>query len=190
MHYKLIHPGGRRKDMSCCAVPIALAKNEFLPVCVPGATFTHISGPRKGTAFMHEKAPSSARPIFISSKLLGFTKLQGGISKTQALCIFSHVKRMQFLQFSTTVYILRSLVLFRLNVPNKMKCTNPLHSQHMGSQNSTPKSFCKMFQPPKHQSRYKKKKMVPIIWKSVVNNMEKIHLTTWSRWSLNQFFGD
>ena len=30
-------------------------RHELLPVCVPGATFRHISGPRKGTALTHEK---------------------------------------------------------------------------------------------------------------------------------------
>ena len=30
-------------------------RHELLPVCVPDATFRHISGPRKGTALTHEK---------------------------------------------------------------------------------------------------------------------------------------
>ena len=56
-------------------------RHELLPVCVPGATFRHISGPRKGTALTHEKCtrfrgPSryyDLSPLFVNFYALGFT---------------------------------------------------------------------------------------------------------------------
>ena len=56
-------------------------RHELLPVCVPDATFRHISGPRKGTALTDEKCtrfrgPSryyDLSPLFVNFYALGFT---------------------------------------------------------------------------------------------------------------------